>query len=415
MADVKGKGKVVEPVAVESDDDEDYMAMFTSNRTMLVRPGKPAPHKPRAPSPPSSSAVVEILDDEPDSDEERIRRRKKKEKKSELPAWTKEKVDDRRKRGSTEEPWKRGSTEEDRRRGKRPSNEERTRYTVDKGAIVIDSSDEETPAKSGRAATPPPTMTEEERAAYVAEYMRKLEQDAAATVEVAIPSPAKDLGPATVYNIVMVADPKKKRVASERAVQAYERPKQITIGRDAPLSKVIEALAKRLEKGAGEIVLVHNKRRIYDTSQTGRALGVGSTVDLQGFEKAYYDHYQRAERERRMRQLDGAHSEDEAGGSQPDTSGAHAVAADAGDGKDGDEEDDAVGICVRGERGEADLHVRWTETAHTVCRIYLRKLGEDPKLAVNMRLVFEGDDVDPTTTLAGMDVEDGEQLDVRDV
>lgn len=74
-------------------------------------------------------------------------------------------------------------------------------------------------------------------------------------------------------------------------------------------------------------------------------------------------------------------------------------------------ESDKVRITLSGAAGQVPAVVQPHVTAASLCRYYLSKTGQEK--SEDVRLSIDGETVDPTTTFGEMEVEQGEQIDVK--
>ncbi|WOO77048.1 Ubiquitin-like protein pmt3/smt3 [Vanrija pseudolonga] len=417
----KGKGKEEDPVELsDTDSDTDF---FTVKRRL-------APIRVRAPSP---EYISSDGNDDDDDDEEAEGAKKKKKKrrrlkptpKPTLPEWT------RREHSQQAQSRKSARAGTDDRSGRGASTQ-----ASDILSLVSSSDEESAPAGGARASkerrprvklTPPPEIDEETRAALA----RDLDATFQAPEEVldspepqptpATPKRPADSSPVVQVTVRMVADPDRYTDASINAIRGYERARIIQARRNETVSALIKVLADRVNKLPEEILVTYNGRRIFATSQTLLQLGIFESAEFSGYERATWDKLERQRKADQARLLGVESREDAADDNadndgtprrvtsgSPDTSGAGASKEAPAPPAD---ETQRVRIIVRGAKGdEIRFATKVTTPASTILKYYCSKSGI---AEIGLSLWWDGEAVEPTTTLEELDVENGDIVEVR--
>ncbi|AAW40785.1 expressed protein [Cryptococcus deneoformans JEC21] len=248
--------------------------------------------------------------------------------------------------------------------------------------------------------------------------------------------------------VKMELDPVKKANAPAAAVRMYERPTTLKLRREETMFRALEVMGDKLQRAPDDIILIYEGKRVY-SRDTARQLGIlgGSSVEMKGYEKSYWDRLE-AERLRRIENFDldfdrspspqlipQAHAEVSAASkskSQPQSVGASQLYAGlaplvveppsnpytqnlARANSDSPAvAEDSIKLVVRGADGkEARMKVAKTVTAHTVLRFYCKKIDRPKDDANKMELVFDGETMGKDMTVGDMDCEDGDMLEVR--
>ncbi|UOH79144.1 hypothetical protein LQV05_000134 [Cryptococcus neoformans] len=307
--------------------------------------------------------------------------------------------------------------------------------------------------------TPPPVISEkknQELRELVQQVVRTLDYDDEVEPQAISPvaSPPKE----EVVDIVvkMELDPVKKANAPAAAIRMYERPITLKLRRGEIMFRALEVMGDKLQRAPDDIILIYEGKRVY-SRDTARQLGIlgGSSVEMKGYEKPYWDRLE-AERLRRIENFDldsdrspspqlashaktqtqaHAHAQISAASNpkyQSQSLGASQLYAGlaplvvepsnsytqnparANNNSPPAGAEDSIKLVVRGADGkEARMKVAKTVTAHTVLRFYCKKIDRPKDDANKMELVFDGETMGKDTTVGDMDCEDGDMLEVR--
>nr|KIR87639.1 hypothetical protein I308_01661 [Cryptococcus tetragattii IND107] len=260
-----------------------------------------------------------------------------------------------------------------------------------------------------------------------------------------IVSPQKE----EVVDIVvkMELDPVKKARAPSVAIRMYERPTTLKLRREETMFRALEVMGDKLQRSPEDIVLIYEGKRVY-SRDTARQLGIlgGSSVEMKGYEKSYWDRLE-AERLRRIENFDldysnrspspqpilqaqapaqvstafksKAQSQSQPHGASQLYAGLAPLVVEPPNPSHVNNSppavaDDSIKLVVRGADGkEARMKVAKTVTAHTVLRFYCKKTDRPKDDANKMELVFDGETMGKDATVGDMDCEDGDMLEVR--
>ncbi|WVN88206.1 uncharacterized protein L203_103407 [Cryptococcus depauperatus CBS 7841] len=237
-----------------------------------------------------------------------------------------------------------------------------------------------------------------------------------------LPTPQKD----EVVDVVihMEIDPAEKMIAPTALSVMWEKLRTLKIRREDTMFRLLEVLAERLCKAPEDIILVYDGQRVY-ARETPRELGIfgGSSVEMKGYEKSYWDKLE-AQRRARFEDFDKGLSRSPSPPPHPvgqssrvttDTSQAHAVRPSYSPPLEA-EEGDTIRIVVRGKDSkEAKMKVGMAITANTILRFFCKKTARPKDDAAKMQLVFDGERVEREATVGDLDCEDGDMLEVREL
>ncbi|WWD17408.1 hypothetical protein CI109_101849 [Kwoniella shandongensis] len=414
----KGKGKEVSPSnndgPIELSDTDSDTDFFVSKRKPVIRAATP----PRSPSP-----VVRSHSESEDSDDPSQKKKKKTRRsqpKPTLPEWTRHTSHESKARVRKGSSVMRGSTEETR---------DRT------NTIVIDGSDDEVveastsrPGRRRVELTPPPELSEKKK-----QELRKLVESHYGAKDTVPDNPLVDvdLYPSTqtspdkprtdeekcYITVYMEADPERRANAAPAALKEFQKARTLQVYRNESLRGPIESLAERIGKRAEDIVLTYEGNRVY-SRMTPRELGIGHRADMTGYEKPYFE---RKEKERRAKieaLVESDDDDDPKPISDPSASpttdtnfnGNSTLPATASEVLD-----NPIRFVIKDAKGgEVKLKVATNITANTVLRYYCQKV-ERPKTDANqMKLVLDGDVVEPDTPMGELDLSDGDMIEVRE-
>nr|KIR50214.1 hypothetical protein I312_00145 [Cryptococcus bacillisporus CA1280] len=247
--------------------------------------------------------------------------------------------------------------------------------------------------------------------------------------------------------VKMELDPVKKANAPAVAIRMYERPTTLKLRREETMFRALEVMGDKLQRAPEDIVLIYEGKRVY-SRDTARQLGIlgGSSVEMKGYEKSYWDRLE-AERLRRIENFDLDYSNRSPSPQLILQAQAHAQVSTAFKSKAQSQSqshgasqlyaglapvvveppnpshvnnsppavaDDSIKLVVRGADGkEARMKVAKTVTAHTVLRFYCKKTDRPKDDANKMELVFDGETMGKDATVGDIDCEDGDMLEVR--
>ncbi|KAK8864294.1 hypothetical protein IAR55_001540 [Kwoniella newhampshirensis] len=410
----KGKGKEGSPasegpiVLSDTDSDTDF---FVSKRKPVIRATTP----PKSPSPPTRSYSES---DDSDDPSQKKKKKPKRLNKPTLPEWTRHTSNESKARARKGISVLRGSTEE---RGDRAN------------TIVIDDSDDEIVEASGSKygrkrieLTPPPELSEKKK-----QELRKLVESHYGAKDSLPENPLIDVDfyPSThgtsdtprtneekcLITVYMEADTERRANAAAAALREYQKARTLQVYRTDSLRGPIETLAERIGKRAEDIVLTYEGNRVY-SRMTPQELGIGHRAEMTGYEKPYFE---RKEKERRakLEALVDSDDDDEVPKPIPDPSqpsNGNGIPSTLDSAPPPTTEENSVRFVVKDVKGgEVKLKVALNITANTVLRFYCKKINRPRDDAAKMRLILDGDAVEPDTPMGELDLSDGDMLEVR--
>ncbi|EJD50780.1 hypothetical protein AURDEDRAFT_111953 [Auricularia subglabra TFB-10046 SS5] len=166
------------------------------------------------------------------------------------------------------------------------------------------------------------------------------------------------------------------------------------------LPKIVEVT------GVKDIVLSYDTKRVFRTSSP-ESLGLWSEADLHVYTPQTWEYIS-------------THRDELSADPVPETPATAAGHDEATPGPSEDEHEDSFMLILRAQNiKDVNLRVKPTATASRVVAAYLKKVPQGSSLSAAKKkavhLVFEGEKVAPDTTLAQLEVEDEDVLDVRGI
>ncbi|OWZ60300.1 hypothetical protein C356_00157 [Cryptococcus neoformans c45] len=434
------------PRTMPDSDSDSSTDFFISKRKPNLKASTPPPI--HSPSPPPSDSE----EDPEGSGHKKKKRLNSRKPQSKLPEWTRQTSEHRkeRKRSSVA----RASTET---RDRERSNSSFTTAAAEDGGAKKN--------ERRRVELTPPPVISEKKNQELRELVQRMYGGGSALdlldddeVEPQAISPVASPPKEEVVDIVvkMELDPVKKANAPAAAIRMYERPITLKLRRGEIMFRALEVMGDKLQRAPDDIILIYEGKRVY-SRDTARQLGIlgGSSVEMKGYEKSYWDRLE-AERLRRIENFDldsdrspspqlashaktqtqaHAHAQISAASNpkyQSQSLGASQLYAGlaplvvessnpytqnparANNNSPPAGAEDSIKLVVRGADGkEARMKVAKTVTAHTVLRFYCKKIDRPKDDANKMELVFDGETMGKDTTVGDMDCEDGDMLEVR--